>query len=168
MYFQHTLGLKETGERKVIKREAVRAVILFEQKLLLIQTIRGDYKFPGGGRKKAEGLKEALVREVREETGYIVTAVKEEIGEVVENYEDSYEPEAVFQMTSLYYICEVSGKGKEQELEDYEAELGFRPVFIKAEDALRVNEEIFQRDAEGSNVFLSREICALREVIKYI
>lgn len=105
MYFQHTLGLKGTGERKVIKREAVRAVILFEQKLLLIRTIRGDYKFPGGGRKKAEGLKEALAREVREETGYIVTAVKE---------------------------------------------------------------EIFQRDAEGSNVFLPREICALREVIKYI
>lgn len=168
MYFQHIWGLQDIAGRKLNRREAVRAVIFLDKKLLLIQTNRGDYKFPGGGRKEEEDLTSALIREVKEETGYRVLKVREGIGEITENYEDSHEPGAVFQMTSVYYICEVSGNGEEQTLDGYEAELGFRPVLIVAEEALRLNEEILKKDAEGSNLFLPREICALREAIKYI
>jgi 8-oxo-dGTP pyrophosphatase MutT (NUDIX family) len=162
------MGLRDIAGRKINAREAVRAVILLENKLLLVKTIRGDYKFPGGGRKTGEDDREALVREVKEETGFRVTEVREPVGEIIENYKDSYEPETVFRMTSVYYLCEIFREGEKQQLDDYEVELGFQPVFIRAGEALRLNEEIFARDREHSDIFLSREICARKEIIKFI
>lgn len=162
------MGLRDIAGRKINAREAVRAVILLENKLLLVKTVRGDYKFPGGGKKTGEDDREALVREVKEETGFRVTEVREPVGEIVENYKDSYEPESVFRMTSVYYLCEIFREGEKQQLDDYEVELGFQPVFIRAGEALRLNEEIFARDREHSDIFLSREICALKEIIKFI
>ncbi|SHK09672.1 NUDIX domain-containing protein [Anaerocolumna jejuensis DSM 15929] len=168
MYFKHQLGLQDIAGRKINTREAVRAVILLENKLLLVKTVRGDYKFPGGGRKAEEDDREALVREVKEETGFRVTEVREPVGEIIENYKDACEPESVFRMTSAYYLCEIFREGEKQQLDDYEAELGFQPVFIGAREALKLNEEIFAREMEHSNIFLSREICALKEIIKFI
>lgn len=167
-YFKHRLGIQELKGRTVNNREAVRAVILMENKLLMVKTNRGDYKFPGGGKKAGEDYKKVLIREVKEETGFRVTKIMEQVGGITECYKDMYEPESVFCMTSVYYLCEVSGEREKQQLDDYETELGFQPVFIGAEEALRLNEEIFARDLEHSNLFLSREICALKELIKFI
>lgn len=61
--------------QKTIHRHAVRAVILDEDRILMVQSNKGDYKFPGGGIEKGESPEEALVREVLEETGYRVLQV---------------------------------------------------------------------------------------------
>lgn len=54
-------------------RERVRAVILDKGKLLTIKRIKRDgtyWVFPGGGVEEDENRKGALIREVREETGF--------------------------------------------------------------------------------------------------
>ena len=58
------------------ERIAVRGVIYKKDKLLLVHSNRGYYKFPGGGVEKEESLEEGLIREIREETGYVNGQVK--------------------------------------------------------------------------------------------
>lgn len=53
----------------------VYAVIIRDDKLLLTKQWDG-YSLPGGGVEKAEGLEQALERELKEETGLDVTAGK--------------------------------------------------------------------------------------------
>ncbi|WP_400245258.1 NUDIX domain-containing protein [Niallia sp. JL1B1071] len=132
MYFNERIGLDIKEEHhKIRRRVAVRAVIMEKQKILLVQTNKGDFKFPGGGVERNEGLIEALSREVKEETGYTHCAVKECMGKVIENQVDQYDKQAYFQMISHYYMCELvkSEKG-ELELDAYESELEFTPVWV--------------------------------------
>ena len=69
-------------------RNAAKAIILHENKVLLNQIRRKDfgayYSLPGGGQNQYETMEEAVVRECLEETGYSVrpealVAVLEEI-----------------------------------------------------------------------------------------
>ncbi|NLO09481.1 MAG: NUDIX domain-containing protein [Clostridiales bacterium] len=46
----------------------------------MIHTNRGDYKFPGGGVNQNESRLVALIREIEEESGYVVKAVDRQIG----------------------------------------------------------------------------------------
>jgi len=168
MYFRHILGIQDIADRKLTIRNTVRAVILIDGKLLMIQTKRGDYKFPGGGMKPEETYYQAILREVKEETGYRVTKVIEKIGEIIENYDDSYEAGAVFSMTSVFYRCEASLDNFQQELDEYEKDLEFQPVFIKVEEAYLCNEELLSKDLEHKISFLPREISALKEMINCV
>lgn len=46
MYFNEVIGLKEVDkEEKVFYRVAIRAVILKEDKILMVKSNTGDYKF---------------------------------------------------------------------------------------------------------------------------
>lgn len=58
---------------KVFRRPSVRAIIIREDKVLMIHSKKYDYyKFPGGGPDKGESHIQALIREVKEESGYQV------------------------------------------------------------------------------------------------
>jgi ADP-ribose pyrophosphatase YjhB (NUDIX family) len=53
--FNKLLGNPEIKNyNSVILREAVRAIIIVDNKILLIRSNRGDYKFPGGGLEEKE------------------------------------------------------------------------------------------------------------------
>lgn len=140
---------------KVIRRAAVRAVIMKDNKLLMVYSGPGDYKFPGGGVKNGEVNEEALVREVLEETGYSIVKIKEKLGMVKTINNDQYEEGSIFEMESHYYLCQIEDKQGLQQLDEYEAELGFQPVWISIEDAIRNNEEIMLKDS--CNSWVGRE-----------
>ena len=55
-----------------IYRVAVRGIIFIDGKLLLIQSSFDELKLPGGGIETGEDDIQALIREVKEETGYEV------------------------------------------------------------------------------------------------
>ncbi|WP_230500347.1 NUDIX hydrolase [Sutcliffiella rhizosphaerae] len=67
------MGIETVDENtnKIIYREAVRAVIIQNDKILMVQSNIGDYKFPGGGVEINESHEEAIMREVAEETGHL-------------------------------------------------------------------------------------------------
>ncbi len=150
-------------DSKVNYREAIRAVILRNNKILLIHTNKGDYKFPGGGVEGQESHSECLIREVAEETGYINCVIKDKLGSVMERKLDEYDKTALFQMTSHYYLCELKDDEKiTQQLDDYESAQEFSPEWILLNDAIEQNEKcmsIFEK-----NTWLKREIFVLKEL----
>jgi 8-oxo-dGTP pyrophosphatase MutT (NUDIX family) len=154
-------GINRKG--KTIHRTAVRGVIARGRNLLMILSSRvGDYKFPGGGVNPAETHAQALCREIQEECGMGVTHIGPEIGVVIEYniaMESDYE---VFKMTSHYYACNVGASFGTQRLDDYEQELGFKPVWIDIDQAIQFNTALLSSNKMPE--WLKREIF----VLKYI
>lgn len=68
-----------------IYRVAVRGIIFIDGKLLLIESSFGETKLPGGGIDAGEDDYQALVREVKEETGYdVIPETIKPFGEIEE------------------------------------------------------------------------------------
>ncbi|TFD99505.1 NUDIX domain-containing protein [Jeotgalibacillus salarius] len=131
--------------------------------ILLVQSNRGDYKFPGGGVEKGESQGAGLVREVREETGYINCIVKEKAGIVIERRVDEYKTDVLFEMTSHYYICELTNEEKMlQQLDEYESILDFTPKWVSLNDAIEQNENLIKEFEKNS--WLQREAFVLKEI----
>ena len=83
---QHQIGLREASDQPIsYTRRAARAVLFNAagQVAIMHFTATGSYKLPGGGINEGEDTIAALHREIREETGYEITDIKE-LGEVVE------------------------------------------------------------------------------------
>ncbi|WP_078380682.1 NUDIX hydrolase [Sutcliffiella halmapala] len=167
MIFNEVLGIQETNHdtTKLNNREAVRAIIIKDKKILLVHSNLGDYKFPGGGLEKGESHAVGLAREVKEETGYHNAVIGRKIGIVIERYKDEYVKEAVFQMTSHYYLCKVTSEQGTQQLDDYEKEQDFTPKWVPLEDAIKQNQETLNKCVQ--NGWIHRENFVLKELIKY-
>lgn len=72
MYFDFKIDEEPISDYiELVERIAIRGIIIHEDKLLLVETNKGDLKFPGGGIHNSETFEECIIREVKEETGYI-------------------------------------------------------------------------------------------------
>lgn len=147
---------------KINYRYAVRAIIVNSDKILMIQTNKGDYKFPGGGIEKQESHEEALKREVREEAGYILNEIKDNVGIIIQRHLDKFEKNSVFEMTSYYYLCEISKEKGSQDLDDYELEQDFKPVWVEINKAIENNENVLKQ--EEKNDWVDRETFVLKQL----
>ena len=89
---------------------------------------------------KDEDKKEALIREVREETGLIVIPdLINEFGSVLRRQKSNKIPNAIFEQENFYYFCEVENIITEQNLDEYEAEAGFILKFVHLDEAIDTN-----------------------------
>lgn len=148
---------------KEIKRLAARAVIVIDGKILLIKTNKGDYKFPGGGLEDGESAIVALKREVLEETGYKVSAVKELIITATSTKPDQFEDNTIFKEESHYYNCEIdTERCHRQVLDDYERELDFTAQFVRLQDALDSNVNLLENNPVDLNPWVARDTEALK------
>ena len=146
---------------RIIRRTAVRAVIERDGRLLLVRNNRGDMKFPGGGLEEGESHEETLRREVSEETGHILSRVGRKLGTVTERYPDIRDPESVFEMISHYYQCVIDSDKGPQRLDDYEAEMGFEPVWLPFTAAIETNRALLEAQPENMNRWVTRETAVL-------
>lgn len=160
-----TEGINLNG--KTTHRTAVRAVILRGLKLLMVYSANvGDYKFPGGGVDVDETLEHALARELLEECGATLLRVNDELGAIIE-YDAAKEPEYdLFKMSSYYYFCQIGDAFGVQNLDDYEHDLGFQPVWIDIKDAIEKNRLLL--DSKNPPQWLRREIFALEYIQRRI
>lgn len=156
-------GVPLTG--KTISREAVRGIIARGDTLLLLYSIKlGDYKFPGGGVQPGETHRQALLREIREETGADMTGIEQPFGKVIEYDVPKERGYDVFRMTSYYYWCQVEPTFSEQRLDDYEKDLGFQPTWVEIGEALRVNQALLRAGPRSTYQWLARETFVLEQI----
>lgn len=95
---------KEVDAKDITMRPAAYGIVEHEGKLLLVNTkSTNKWFFPGGAIEQGEPSKDALRREIHEETG-----IEVEIGELFKVHESFfyYDPwEKGFQNISLVYLC---------------------------------------------------------------
>ncbi|WP_286166236.1 NUDIX domain-containing protein [Bacillus sp. E(2018)] len=155
--------LNNEGFKSTVHREAVRAIIMNNDHILLVQSNRGDYKFPGGGVEEHESQTDGLIREVREETGYFNCVVNDKVGIIIERNINEFDSDVIFQMTSHYYLCDLINEEKvTQQLDEYEFEIDFTPKWVSLEDAINQNENLIKEFEKNS--WLRREAFVLKEL----
>ena len=149
--------------RKTVHRTAVRAIIQRGHDLLMVYSANvGDYKFPGGGVDSGETHEQALARELREECGASLLSLDGELGTVIEyNFAEEKDFD-VFKMTSHYYFCQAGDDFGAQKLDDYEKDLGFKPVWADIDEAILANRLLL--DSDKFPQWLKREIFVLETI----
>lgn len=159
------IGLNERPKGKeLVERTAVRGIIENKGKYLFVTTNREDCMFPGGGIEGDENHEDALIREVHEEAGYIVTEIKEYFGYTIERRPDLFEKGKIFEMISHFYYCKVNPKMDHQDLDDYEKEDGLTPIWLSLNEAIEMNETLLSKRQGIDSSWLERALWALRQI----
>lgn len=95
------------------KREGCRAIIIFQNSLMVMYREKADkvyYTFPGGGREENESKEECIIRECLEEFGIRVKPLT-----IIYEYEDA-------KSVQHFFVCEwIDGEFGSGEGEEYEA-----------------------------------------------
>lgn len=129
-----------TPEMPVRVKYSTRAVIVREGRLATQHGAEGDYKLLGGGVEPGESAREALCREVREESGLIVIVDSiREIGEIVERRRDLFEPEEIFERHSIVFACEVKPEMAETRMTASEIARGYHLCWAAPEEIIAGN-----------------------------
>ncbi len=113
---------------KLTFRPAVYGVIVKDGKILLSKQWDG-YDFPGGGIELGESIKDALIREVKEETGFDI-----EMRNIIhcENsfFKLPFKGNFVHSIHMYYECCILGGKLSTEFLDDQEKEYVGKPEWI--------------------------------------
>ena len=145
-------------------RPSARAIIIKDKKVALVYSKKYDYyKFPGGGINENENKIDALIREVKEETGLIV--IKESInsyGKVLRI--KKLDDDRVFYQENYYYLCDVVDKIELQNLDDYEKDEEFTLVFVDPITAIVKNLSSIKATIRG--VMIERDVRVLKVLIE--
>ena len=139
-------------------RKACRAVIIKNDRVLLsFQKNHDTYMLPGGGLDNNETEKECAIREVEEETGYIV-----ETSECVLVIEEYYED---FKYVTKYFVGKVLKEGK-QRLTPNELIEGMEPFWMRLDDAINMfsKHETYRDSDEMKRGLYLREFIALSHI----
>lgn len=139
----------------VRSRTACRGVVLREGKLLLShETSSGLWMIPGGGLEPGEEEMACCIREVAEETGFLIQP--SDCALVIEEY--------VYDLKHInrYYFGQVTGRC-ERQLTEREAKAGMEPRWLSVEDAKAVFTSYTGAHAMMRSLY-RREYTALREL----
>ena len=142
-----------------IRREAARGIILIGDRLLLTENRYGEVKLPGGGIEPGEDDIGALIREVKEETGYaVIPSTVRPFGEIEEK-RLSVREDAVWHQFSRLYTCAVGEEQGECRYSPGEQRAGFRCVLYPIGEAISKNRAMLDR--EGKHTYNQREYLTL-------
>ena len=141
-------------------RVACRGILLQGSRILISHEVNADlYMLPGGGLEGNETPEECCVREVREETGYIVTPTRQVLT-IREYYEE-------YKYVSHYFLCTVAGE-TQRNLTDEEHKRGLVPEWVELDQILAIfsrHEDHRATNEEKRGAYL-REYTALMEFLK--
>ncbi|MCL1882875.1 MAG: phosphotransferase [Defluviitaleaceae bacterium] len=146
------------------KRDSARAIVFIGNKLLMVQSQKyGEYKFPGGGIKKGETHNQALIREVKEETGYsLIEDSIADYGKTLILRKGSGQNE-IFEQESFYFTCKVDEHDTSTPTPDdgYEKEYDYNPIIVTLEEAINKNEQLLNIP---DIPWVSRDLAVLKEL----
>lgn len=163
---EDNIDLRKNKAHKL--RKTVRAVILNEQKevLMLYSTVFNDYTFPGGGIKNNENMKDALIRELTEETGASNILIIKRLGHTKEIKYSLGTSNNTYIQKSYYFLCEIDEIGTPNYV-GRELDQGLKAVFVKIDEAINHNQMINESRVykNGMQTVLPRENSVL-EMLK--
>ena len=111
---------------EVFEKYSVRGIIMRDGKLAMQCSRDGEYKIPGGGLEEGESRIDALIREIKEETGlHVCEDTIQELGVIVELRKDLFQESQKYICHSLFYYCEVDGIQDELKLTASEVAKGY-------------------------------------------
>lgn len=124
---------------EVRRRPSARGIVIKDGKVAMIHSKMYDYfKFPGGGIEEGESPLEAMIREVREESG--LTVIPKSIKEFGNVHRRSRtEKGGLFIQDNFYFVCSCEENIGSTELDDYESEEGFTLEFVEPMVAIERN-----------------------------
>ena len=116
-------------------RPSIYGLVIKEGNILLCPQWDG-WDYPGGGIEKGERMEDALVREVSEETGLTVRAVK--LLEVSDNFfQPTFDKGQHWHSIKIYFICEyVSGDISSAGFMEYEKTYMKEAQWVPLNDAM--------------------------------
>jgi len=122
-------------------RKAARAIVLNDKgEIALIHASKNHYnKLPGGGIDPDESIKDALMREIMEETGATVV-IEKKLGITIEYLNFPQEKNGEIQV-SYYFIVKVKEIKGEPSFTEEEVEDGFEFFWEMPEKALKLMQE---------------------------
>jgi len=152
---------KKLGHQPIIYKDAVRAIILKNGKILLVfSEDANEFKFPGGGVKDLEGRETALRRKVLKEVGLEVNSINESLGYVDQIYNDIYDEKKYFFLRSYYYFCELPSMNIENNFHIIEKGFKFVPVWVTIDEAIEINQLKYDNGSEYN--WTERELYVLK------
>lgn len=130
-------------------RKIARAILLNEENKVCLLHVLGDddfghrdyYETPGGGVNENEKIEEAVIREIKEETGYN-SYIVQELG-IVEDYYNLIHRHNI----NHYYLLKTTSYEKE-ELEEYEKGIIDSKVFVDIDTAISLYENMNKEKLE--------------------
>jgi len=124
---------------KIQTREAVRAIIIHDGKILLMFSNQDQMVgTPGGGMILNESKLDTLYRELLEEVGAREVRILEHIGDT-EEIRESRSLSKPLRILTDYYLVEVLDFVNSS-LEEHEEEMGLEPKWMDINDAIQMNE----------------------------
>lgn len=149
-----------------IERLAIRGVIIKNDKILLVHLKKkNEFKFPGGGSNGNESIENILKREILEETGGIVKVIRRKIGTVIEYNKKENDNIDFFKMTSEYYEVDIEDNLESQNLDPWEVDLEFTPIWISIKKAFEINNSKILNKEIKDSTWLIRETYVLGKLI---
>lgn len=159
--------IREIGERKEQsnRRKTVYGIITNESKEILLQYLQkiDRYMLPGGGIEEKESEIDGLMREIREETGYVDLEVVKRVGSVSARY-ISTKGENRINNATIYVLQILSDKKIDTNLDKGEKEMGISHFWVslqEAQDKIRLNpisdcvlSELLRRYKQGDYCFI--------------
>lgn len=142
-------------------RVGCRGIVIQDGKMLVSREEVTDYwLIPGGGLEKGETFAQCCIREVLEETGYLVEPLEEFL--VMNEYYEEYK------YISHYFVCRVAGTGQ-QHLTEFEKARGLVPKWVDVPFFLEIvskHQEYAASNEEKRGAYL-REYTAITEYLKH-
>ncbi len=158
------IGIK-SRKIKMEKRLAARAVLSLGGKIALLNVTKDGYhKLPGGGVEEGENIKQALLREILEETGCTIEIMKE-VGKIIEHrtHEGILREKSGVNQTSYCYTAKVIKKGHPK-FDEGEMEAGYQLEWVDLNSAISMLQNEKPSIYEGK--FIVRRDLALLEATK--
>ena len=124
---------------EVHHRPSARGVVIKNRRVAMLHSGTHDfYKFPGGGIEEEESPVEAMIREVKEESG--LTVIPESVREFGNVHRRSCtEKGGLFVQDNFYYICSAEDRVENTNLDDYELLENFTLEFVEPRVAIETN-----------------------------